>query len=228
MNPDEIMALLQTYKSELSCLNRVRALRWCKGATGQYDDFEGCVLYCMIRELQPRRILEIGCGGGYSTLHILSSLKANGFGECASYDLVPGHVNMTRNRVKLFGLTEHSVVRYKDIREEGLRSLGKFDMLFVDTHHTYDMARWWINNLIPLLSRDVVLVHDILHLGDGPERHEEWKAVKSFIDRTGWKYALIHRVWNQVKSEVGWLENYVKPSTPNWRNEANPSLWMIK
>lgn len=230
----KIRSLIKKYKYELRCLDPFRSLRWGNDRWkihGQYDDFEGILLYCIVREFAPSRVLEIGCGCGYSTLHILSALKKNQKGICTSYDIDDSVVPTAREIIKSMNLDTYSNIISKDITKENLGSIGKYDLFFIDMNgHTYNDGDFWTKNLIPLLSKNNVLVHDILNLGDGPESFEEWIPVKEFILRNKWNYVLIHRTFNSLKdkNKLKKMQKYFNPSTHGWKKETNPTLWMWK
>lgn len=230
----EIKRLIEKYKYELRCLDPFRSIRWGNDRWkihGQYDDFEGILLYCIVREFTPSRVLEIGCGCGYSTLHILSALKRNQRGICISYDISDFVASIAREIIKSMDLDVYSNIISKDITKENLESIGKYDLFFIDMNgHRYYDGDWWTNNLISLLNKNNVLVHDILNLGDGPESFEEWKPVKEFILKNKWDYTLLHRIFNSMKREnkLEGMQKYFNPSTPGWKDETNPTLWMWK
>ncbi len=56
---------------------------------GQYDWLSGQLLYCLVRYLKPKRILEISASSGYSTMFMALALKKNQGGLIFSYELDP-------------------------------------------------------------------------------------------------------------------------------------------
>lgn len=227
--------LINKYREELRYLDIIRSLRWgntrWKNILGQYDDFEGILLYCIIREYVPKRVLDIGCGCGYTTLHILSALKKNQQGKCISYDISDIVTPIAKDIIKSMNLEEYSDVITKDVFKEDLKSIGKYDISFIDLDgHTYDDGKWWTVNIVPLLDKKNILVHDIVNLGDGPERYDEWRPIKEFILENKWNYVLFHKIFNSLKTKnmLKWMQEYFNPSTPGWTDETNPTLWMWK
>jgi len=55
--------------------------------TGRIGDEEGMRLYALVRELQPKTVVETGVCNGFSTAFLLLGLDRNGVGELHSLDL---------------------------------------------------------------------------------------------------------------------------------------------
>ena len=54
---------------------------------GSIWESEGKSIYCMIRVIKPKKILEIGNFMGRSSNHILQAIDMNGFGEVTLLDI---------------------------------------------------------------------------------------------------------------------------------------------
>ena len=73
-----IRRAIEQFGSETESLEFLPENRYNKNmfpTTGQYDWFSGQMLYCLIRYLKPRRILEISTASGYATMFMAMALK---------------------------------------------------------------------------------------------------------------------------------------------------------
>ena len=138
--------------------SRVRASAkvWLKhilqlGCTGQYDDIEAEIQYIRLRELRPKRTLEMSCRCGWSTFWLLSALHDNyhhaahssaAVPELWSYDIVPDVLSLP--------MPEYLKQFWKFIvgdARETLMKIGvdgkppQFDYLFIDSDHSETFAR---------------------------------------------------------------------------------------
>jgi hypothetical protein len=124
-------------------------------ANNYYEAFDAELLWAVVRDLRPRRVVELG--SGWSSLVLRAALEANG-GD-ADYRVfdpfprepAPPHVER---------------VRAQDVPEDVFTALGDRDVLFVDTTHTVktggDVNRI-VLDLLPLLAPGVhVHFHDVL------------------------------------------------------------------
>jgi len=128
---------------------------------GRYDAF---VLYCMMRRLRPRRIVEVGCG--YSSAAILDLNDALLGGRMAPTFIDP---DLTRFRKLLLPGDEGSLTamesRVQDAPESAFTSLEADDILFIDTSHVSKVGSD-VNHLffkvLPALKPGVyVHIHDV-------------------------------------------------------------------
>ena len=134
--------------------------------TGQYDWFSGQVLYCLVRYLQPRRILEISTASGYATMFMALALKQNNWGRIDTHEINP---KAARSAEQLFA--EHDLNRYinlivGDARKTSINSPSDYSIYFLDSIHTEEFARWFIEQHVMRSERiDAIFhMHDILPL----------------------------------------------------------------
>lgn len=89
-----------------------------------------------------RRILEVGCLGGYSTLWLAKSLPGNG--RMVTIDTNPLHVNAASAAVEASGLGDRVAVRFGNAIEELAALLNEgsepFDFFFVDADQHNNVA----------------------------------------------------------------------------------------
>ncbi len=114
-----------------------------------YGPMDAHVLYAMVRDRRPSRVLELG--SGYSTLVIAQALAANGDG--AQHEVVdpwPSEL-VSRARGRLTVRAQSAAAAPWEL----FASLGENDVLFVDTSHSLRPGgRWcaWCSRCCPRSS----------------------------------------------------------------------------
>lgn len=163
LNLEYIIELYEKYRDDLENVrDDQRAFHQAKGSaiTPQLDDLEAEITYLLLREHQPRNVIEIGTFYGWSTTWILSALRDNGHGRLISFDIVDHvltHVPpaLAKNR---WTFTKG------DVRGKIARIPQETDYLFMDAAHNGWFARWYISHLFPRLRPHIpVSVHDVFH-----------------------------------------------------------------
>jgi Methyltransferase domain len=129
---------------------------------GMYGRIEADVLYALVRNARPRRIIELG--SGYSTLIIADALRRNtldGF-PCRYTVFDPFARDFIRARATGLDLRNDSAA---DVPLDVFRELGEDDILFVDTTHTVKLGsevNYIVLDVLPCLAPGVLVhVHDI-------------------------------------------------------------------
>jgi len=163
----ELLGRLRGYSSELEDVPEQAAppdaYGWVNPAFYPYD---AAVLYCMVREFKPRRIIEIGCG--HSTMINARALAANGGGELICVEPYPQ--DFLRG---IRGVSEVIEKPVQEVPQDLYDSLGEDDLLFIDSTHVCRVGSD-VNHLflrvLPSLARGVwVHVHDIYLPFEMPE-----------------------------------------------------------
>jgi len=129
-------------------------------------------LYCMIRHFRPAKVVEIG--SGYSTLIAQQAIKANSL-EQPSYRCK--HTCIEPYEMPWLEKTGVEVIR-RVVEETDLslfRSLGRNDILFIDSSHMIrpqgDVLFEFLE-ILPILQPGVIIhVHDIFSPRDYTRRH---------------------------------------------------------
>jgi len=124
---------------------------------------DAALLYAMIRDAKPRRVLEVGAG--FSTLITAAACARNrAEGHAASFVSVDPHpLDFLRKR--LDGLDELREAKATEIPLAEFAELEEDDVLFVDTTHTVKVggdANYLILDALPVLRLGVLVhFHDI-------------------------------------------------------------------
>jgi hypothetical protein len=121
---------------------------------GVYPRLDAEVLYAMVRDLKPRRVVEIGAG--WSSKVFADALEPEPVESHLIYDPFPGENVATLPVERL---------RAEDIPSQVFDQLGAGDVLFIDTTHTVkpgnDVVRLELEVLPTLAPGVVVHVHDV-------------------------------------------------------------------
>jgi hypothetical protein len=120
---------------------------------------DALVLYCMIRHLRPNRIVEVG--SGFSSRMATLALRQNGRGDLLCIEPFPDET-LTREFSARGNLVE---ARVQDVPLSVFETLGKNDILFVDSSHVVriggDVTHIVLSVLPQLASGVVIHIHDV-------------------------------------------------------------------
>jgi predicted O-methyltransferase YrrM len=134
-------------------------------SNGWFEAVDGEILYSMIRQFKPARILEIG--SGYSTLlsaqAILKNKELDEHYECELVSIEP-YPNDTL-RAGFAGLSKLVVDQVQHVSLREFESLGENDILFIDSSHVLKIGsdvQYEYLEIIPRLHKGVLIhVHDV-------------------------------------------------------------------
>lgn len=118
------------------------------------------LLKTLVRMIEPKRILEVGCAIGYSSILMASESNAS----ITTLECDENMVNIARENIKKAGCEGRIHVICKDAREYFETLSGEYDMIFLDgpkAHYIY-----MLNDCIRLLKPGGILVADnVLYKG---------------------------------------------------------------
>jgi predicted O-methyltransferase YrrM len=131
---------------------------------GQYDWLSGQLLYCLIRYLKPKRILEISPSSGYSTMFMALALKKNEGGLIFSYELDPKAAKSAAAIFNDYQVNNFVKLHIGDAQKTSVLAPNDFNLYFLDSLHTETFARWFIETHVLKASRRDALfhMHDVL------------------------------------------------------------------
>ena len=175
------------------------------------NPFFGCydasILFSMLLEVRPRRIIEVGCGHSSCLLLDTSDFFFDGALDLTFID--PALDNLRRlfgesgaSNARLIGSPVQNVVR------EVFEQLEENDILFLDSSHvskTGSDVNYLLFEILPALKPGVLVhVHDILYPFEYPE---EW-VLK---ERRSWNESYLLRAFLQYNStfEIVYWNNFV-------------------
>jgi predicted O-methyltransferase YrrM len=159
-----------------------RGLRVGRQSYGGEDDADpglGRALWCLVRHLRPKQVVETGVAHGVSSRCILEGLERNGEGHLWSIDLPPLTIPERRPEI---GAAVPKDRRGRWTYIEGssrrrlpalLRERGVVDLFFHDSRHTTRNTRWELRQAWPVLMAGGAVVSDDLDGNWGFERFVE-------------------------------------------------------
>jgi hypothetical protein len=127
------------------------------------------VLYYLCRVNKPRVVIETGVWTGKSTWFILKALSDNGRGTLFSIDLglrTVGDETLPTNEIGGFvpkSLRDRWTLLIgdsKDVLPKLIRQIGRFDIFFHDSSHTYDQMLFEFRTVWPVIDRQGYLCSD--------------------------------------------------------------------
>jgi predicted O-methyltransferase YrrM len=129
-----------------------------------FSTIDAEILYCMIRQFHPRRIIEIG--SGQSTLLSAQALRENARGGEVSGELIsiePYPNEVLQRGVP--GLTELIQSKVQQVPLERFAALEANDILFIDSSHVVQIdsdVNYEFLEILPRLKAGVIVhIHDI-------------------------------------------------------------------
>lgn len=228
-SPDEVQAWLPRYRNELSEFEedtQSESNRY-QLANEYFTSPDAEVAYSIVRELRPRRVVEVGSGN--STRLFRSAIAAGRL----STELVSVDPNPRREIASIADRVYRC--KLEDLPEDFLISqLAKGDVLFVDSSHRVDAANDVVTLLlgaVPRLQVGVLVhLHDIFLPYEYPR---EW-----LVD-LGWRwneqYLVQALLQDSTALEVLWAGHYFQRTQPGFRdqfpamkNGRASSLWLRK
>lgn len=192
-----------------------------------FPRLDGAAAYAMVRQLRPRRIVEIG--SGHSTRFMACAVADAAIGcEITCIDPSP--------RAKLAGLpVRHLPVVLADAGPQVLGGLEAGDLLFVDSSHIAmpgtDVDRL-LGDVLPGLPAGVVLhVHDIF-LPDGYPEDWSWRGYSEQLPIAcllqGGGYDILFASHWVATRRAAWLAEAGLAGLPLAPGARESSLWLLK
>lgn len=186
------------------------------------------VLYVMMREYQPSRVIEIGSGN--STRIMRQAIRDGGLStKVVSIDPLP------RSDVKGFA-DEIRAVRVEEIPAEQISAdLNRGDFLFIDSSHMTmvgnDVVLEFLQVIPQLKSGVMIHVHDIFLPWDYPL---EWINREPQVGGWSEQHILQAMLWGSDRFDVLWPGHYVQRLSgtdfdthfPNRHGAHSTSFWM--
>lgn len=173
-----------------------------------YAHFDGLMLYCMLRHLSPRRVIEVGSGFSSAAMLDTNELSMGGRMELTFID-----PDMTRLQELLrpddAGRVHLIEKRVQDVPLEVFTQLEAGDVLFIDSSHVSkigsDVNRLYFD-VLPSLARGVhVHIHDV---AGNLEYPREWYAEgRAWNEQYLLRAFLMFNRTFRIELFTGWLFN---------------------
>jgi predicted O-methyltransferase YrrM len=190
---------------------------------------DALVLYCMIRHLHPKTVLEVG--GGFSTRLSAHAALRNGDTSVVSIEPYPDEVLKSG----FPGLTKLITKKAEDISLDLFLELSSGDILFIDSSHSLkiggDVAFLYLEVLPRLKEGVVVHIHDIFFPREMPKEwvlslHKFWTEqylVQAFLTFNSAFEVMFCNSYMGLK-----YSSDMKDTFPNSPWHGGGSLWIRK
>jgi predicted O-methyltransferase YrrM len=185
-------------------------------ANTAYSYGDAAPLFCMMRELRPRRVIEIGCG--HSSCLMLDTNElffANGI----EFTFIEPYPELLRSLLKPGDLARISIVEKKlqEVELELFEGLEAGDFLFIDSSHVVKAgsdAQRVFSKVLPRLKKGVIVhIHDMF---DGFEYPEHWLR-----QGRAWNELYVMQAFLQYNSafRIRLFTAYMRRKYRNWFEE---------
>jgi predicted O-methyltransferase YrrM len=157
-----------------------------------YSLFDAVFLYCMIRHLRPKKIIEVG--SGYSSCLMLDTNELF-FGNSISLTFIEPHPELMFSLIKDTDRTGIEMIprNLQDVDPDRFSELAEDDILFIDSTHVSKVnsdVNYILFEILPRLKNGVYIhFHDIFYPFEYPK---EW-----FYEGLAWNEAYILKAFLQ-------------------------------
>jgi len=196
-----------------------------------YGYADGVFLYCMIRYLRPRRIIEVG--SGYSSCIMLDTndLFLDGAMQCTFID---PHPQMLRALLREEDHQHIRVIgkRIQDVDVGEFRALGSRDILFIDSSHVSKVGsdvNYVFFEVLPKLSEGVFIhFHDIFFPFEYPKKWvyggRAWN--ESYLLRAFLQYNALFEIVLFTTFLTGFHGDRIERTMPLCMIDKGSSIWL--
>lgn len=169
---------------------------------GAYDWLSGQLLYCLIRNEKPVRVIEVAASSGYSSLFSALALKKNGTGRLETFELQPVLAESAQQNFERFGVADVVTLHVGDVRHTAQPLLAtrkgsqSKEILFLDGEHTAEFVRVFLDTFLADTHPDSLYHnHDVLPL----HAKTQFRPLKFTLPRKtlSWFY---HRILRKINS----------------------------
>lgn len=132
---------------------------------GVYSEFDSAILYDIVKNEQPQTIVELSPGQGRTTSCIVNAID-----KADNYYLFEKDMTCVDNIMSYLDGFDNCkfTIGTNVIDSPVLKEIGDIDFLLIDSNHDYILAKWYVNNLFPLVKvGGIIHVHDIYYNVDG-------------------------------------------------------------
>lgn len=198
-----------------------------------YGHFDAIMLYGMLREAKPRRIIEVGSGFSSAAMLDLNEHTLGGGVRLTFID-----PDMRRLRPLLRPNDEHRVTlieqRVQDVPLATFAALGENDVLFIDSSHVSkigsDVNRLYFDVLPTLAPGVLIHIHDV---AGNLEYPPEWFAEgRAWNEQYLLRAFLMNNANYRIELFTGWLFNtrheWFRQHMPLCARGGGGQIWLRK
>lgn len=143
------------------------------------DPVPASLLYLLVEEFRPGRVLELGTNVGISSGYLAVALDRNpGGGVLYTLEASPYRLRRARELHRDLGLDniEYREGLFEDSLAPTLEEMGTVDMAFVDGHHRLEPTLAYFDRIKAHLASGSVVVFDDIRISD--EMRRAWSEIQ--------------------------------------------------
>jgi predicted O-methyltransferase YrrM len=137
------------------------------------------LLFRLVREFQPQACVELGACVGISAAYQTAALELNGqegrLVTLEGADVLAARSTLTIESLGLESRATVRVGRFSDTLATTLADLSPVDWVFLDGHHDEKATLGYMEQILPNLADEAILIFDDINWSDGMRR--AWKQV---------------------------------------------------
>lgn len=198
-----------------------------------YGHFDAIMLYCMLQEAQPRRVIEVG--SGFSSAAMLD-LNERVFGGRIEFTFIDPDMKRLRPLLRPEDEQRARLIerRVQEVPLETFARLEANDVLFIDSSHVSkigsDVNRLYFD-VVPSLARGVLVhIHDV---AGNLEYPKEWyDEGRAWNEQYLLRAFLMHNSAFRIELFTGWLFNtrhaWFREHMPLCARGGGGQMWLRK
>ena len=198
-----------------------------------YGHFDALMLYCMLREAQPRRVIEVG--SGFSSAAMLD-MNDHVFGGGVQFTFIDPDMKRLRPLLRAQDEKRATLIekRVQDVALGTFASLTANDVLFIDSSHVSkigsDVNRLYFDVLPALAPGVLIHIHDV---AGNLEYPKEWyDEGRAWNEQYLLRAFLMNNTAYRVELFTGWLFNtrheWFREHMPLCARGGGGQLWLRK
>ena len=139
----------------------------------------GKLIFKIVREFKPARILELGTSLGISGSYQLAGIELNQKGELITIEGSDEVAKIASRNFKKLGYSSFSVLqgRFNGVLPGILSKEKLLDLVFIDGHHDKKATKEYFEVLYPFLSDNSLLIFDDINWSEGMK--QVWSEINN-------------------------------------------------
>jgi predicted O-methyltransferase YrrM len=138
------------------------------------------MLHFFVRMKQAKKVLEIGCANGYSTIWIADAVEQND-GTMLTCDVSEPSFNQAKENIKATKLDHIVQFKFGDAKKTLKDCEEKFDIIFIDARKKHYHIFWEMAKDM-LADKGVIIIDDVLKF-----QHKTAEFNKTMEKETDWE-----------------------------------------
>ncbi len=137
----------------------------------------GMILFRLIRQYKPSRLLELGSAMGISGSYQSAALWLNNLGHLFTLEGCPQMAEHAQGSISRVAADRATLIRgrFQDTLDSVLTEMGGVDFAFIDGHHDEEATIGYWNQIRPRLSSSSLVIFDDCDWSDGMQR--AWRSI---------------------------------------------------